>query len=126
MQSIESHNFVNLRIYLLQPRLNKYLVKSLYGILLMIPQGKAYQALYKRLSHMNMIYKLDYYNENISVEDQINLNKEEIEFYMKIFERTHLKKRLKYNDNNESEIDDDEEGIDSNLFETINENDNEN
>jgi len=92
----------------------------------MIPQGKAYQALYKRLSHMNMIYKLDYYNENISVEDQINLNKEEIEFYMKIFERTHLKKRLKYNDNNESEIDDDEEGIDSNLFETINENDNEN
>jgi hypothetical protein len=31
----------------------------MYGILLMLPQGKAYQALYKRLRHLEMIYKLD-------------------------------------------------------------------
>jgi hypothetical protein len=34
-------------------------VKTLFGILMMLPQGKAYQALYKRLKHIEGIYKLD-------------------------------------------------------------------
>ena len=59
VQSLESLNFVDLRINLLQPNLNKFLVKSLFGILLLLPQGKAYKALNKRLSHVNIIYKLD-------------------------------------------------------------------
>jgi hypothetical protein len=51
--------FLDIRIYLLEPRKNNYLIKTLYGILLMLPQGKAYQALFKRLKHMEMILKLD-------------------------------------------------------------------
>lgn len=59
IQLLESSVFINIRLYLLEPRKNIYLVKTLYGILFMLPQGKAYQALFKRLNHMEMIYKLD-------------------------------------------------------------------
>lgn len=101
VQSLESYSFVNLRIYLLQPKLNKFLVKSLYGILLMLPQGKAYQALYKRLSHMNMIYRLDFefhnkHNKNISCETKnTRVEEEEVQYYLKIFEKIHMRKKLK-------------------------------
>lgn len=50
---------IDLRLYLLEPKKNLYLVKTLYGILITLPQGKAYQALFKRLSHIQMIYKID-------------------------------------------------------------------
>ena len=51
--------FINIRIYLLEPKKNKYLVKTLYGILLILPQGKSYQALLKRLKHMEIMLRLD-------------------------------------------------------------------
>lgn len=132
VQSLESYSFVNLRIYLLQPKVNKFLVKSLYGILLMIPQGKAYQALYKRLSHMNMIYKLDYDNEIISQEESKleKANQEDIDYYLKIFEKIHHRKKpkqnsfqhIKFNLENGVENEEDEENIEGFLYESIYEN----
>lgn len=53
--------FIDIRIYLLEPKKNKYLVKTLYGILLILPQGKAYQSLLNRLKHMEVMLKLDMY-----------------------------------------------------------------
>ena len=43
----------------MEPKKNKYLVKTLYGILLILPQGKSYQALLKRLKHMEIMLRLD-------------------------------------------------------------------
>ena len=51
--------FMNIRIYLLQPRKRKYLIKTLYGILLLLPQGNSFSSLLKRLNHVEILLKLD-------------------------------------------------------------------
>lgn len=51
--------FIDIRLYLLQPKKNKYLIKTLYGILFILPQGKAYQSLLNRLKHIEVISILD-------------------------------------------------------------------
>jgi hypothetical protein len=43
----------------LQPKKNKYLIKTLYGILFILPQGKAYQSLLNRLKHIEVMSILD-------------------------------------------------------------------
>lgn len=50
---------LDIRIYLLQPKKYKYLVKTLYGILFILPQGKAYQSLFNRLQHVEVMLMLD-------------------------------------------------------------------
>lgn len=50
---------IDIRIYLLQPKKNKYLVKTLYGILFLLPQSKPYQTLLNRLKHVEIMSKLD-------------------------------------------------------------------
>ena len=92
VQSLESLNFVDLRINLLQPNLNKFLVKSLFGILLLLPQGKAYKALNKRLSHVNIIYKLD---NCISEQKNERKKDENLENLLNIFNRVHFRKKLR-------------------------------
>jgi vacuole morphology and inheritance protein 14 len=59
VQLIESSIFNNIRMLLLDPIKNVYLVKTLYGILMILPQGKAYQALTKRLKSIEMLFQLD-------------------------------------------------------------------
>ena len=51
--------FMNIRIYLLQPRKRKYLIKTLYCILLLLPQGNSFSSLLKRLNHVEILLKLD-------------------------------------------------------------------
>ncbi len=51
--------FIDLRLYLLEPKKNKYLVKTLYGILFILPQGKAFQSLLNRLKHIEALSILD-------------------------------------------------------------------
>jgi len=48
-----------MRILLLEPMKNIFLVKTLYGILMLLPQGKAYQALSKRLKSIEMLLHID-------------------------------------------------------------------
>jgi hypothetical protein len=77
---------LDIRVNLLEPRKNSYLVKSLFGILLMLPQGKAYQALFRRLRHVEVIYKLD--KLGIIEPSNLEYSKEEIDNYLQIFEET--------------------------------------
>ena len=44
---------------MLQPKKNKYLVKTLYGILFLLPQSKPYQTLLNRLKHVEIMSKFD-------------------------------------------------------------------
>ena len=44
---------------MLEPKKNKYLVKTLYGILFILPQGKAFQSLFNRLKHIEALSILD-------------------------------------------------------------------
>jgi hypothetical protein len=50
----------------------------------MLPQGKAYQALFRRLRHVQVIYKLDKLG-NIKPSN-LECSKEEIDSYLKIFD----------------------------------------
>ena len=61
VQLLESRNFISLRIHLLEPRIYPSLIKTLHGILLLLPHGKAYNALNKRLKIVENIYKIDEY-----------------------------------------------------------------
>ena len=59
VQLIESSLFNEIRVLLLEPVKNIYLVKTLYGILMLLPQGKAYQALAKRMKSIEMLLQID-------------------------------------------------------------------
>ena len=59
VQLVESSLFNNIRVLLLEPVKNIYLVKTLYGILMLLPQGKAYQALAKRMKSIEMLLQID-------------------------------------------------------------------
>ncbi|XP_022253799.1 protein VAC14 homolog isoform X2 [Limulus polyphemus] len=50
IQLIESPIFTYLRLQLLEPQQNPYLVKSLYGLLMLLPQSEAFHTLRQRLS----------------------------------------------------------------------------
>lgn len=50
VQLIESPIFAYLRLQLLEPQQNAYLVKSLYGLLMLLPQSDAFHTLRHRLS----------------------------------------------------------------------------
>ena len=62
----------------------------------MLPQGKAYQALYKRLSHMNMIYKLDYDLGEKGINQELIKKGEDIEYLLKTFDKMHFRKKLRH------------------------------
>jgi hypothetical protein len=94
----------------------------------MLPQGKAYQALYKRLSHINMIYKLDnenYSENNIKNKETENYKKitdENIDHYLNIFDKIHFKNKLNritnsYIDNIKTDDEDIEENEEEELYE---------
>jgi vacuole morphology and inheritance protein 14 len=59
VQLIESSLFNNIRVLLLEPVKNIYLIKTLYGILMLLPQGKAYTALSKRMKSIEMLLQID-------------------------------------------------------------------
>ena len=46
-------------MHLLEPKKNKFLIKTLYGILFILPQGKLYNSLYKRIKHIEVITSIE-------------------------------------------------------------------
>jgi len=50
VQLIESPIFVNLRLQLLEPQRHPFLLKTLYGLLMLLPQTRAFQLLRARLA----------------------------------------------------------------------------
>lgn len=81
------NKIVDIRILLLEPVRNNYLVKTLYGILMILPQGKAYQMLSKRLKNVEMLYMLD---TDLNEKKNIEIDNEELSKYLDIFSLRHV------------------------------------
>lgn len=60
VQLLESPVFTYIRIALLEPAENPYLVKTLFGILMLLPQSSAFEDLHKRLKSVNTLCNLNY------------------------------------------------------------------
>jgi vacuole morphology and inheritance protein 14 len=60
VQMLESPIFADLRLQLLEPHKNPYLLKTLYGILMLLPQSSAYDKLSKRLECVNTLSMLHF------------------------------------------------------------------
>eukprot|EP01062_Namystynia_karyoxenos_P070882 TRINITY_DN66279_c0_g1_i1.p1 TRINITY_DN66279_c0_g1~~TRINITY_DN66279_c0_g1_i1.p1 ORF type:complete len:682 (+),score=204.65 TRINITY_DN66279_c0_g1_i1:135-2180(+) len=58
VQLIESPVFTSLRVALLEPTENPYLVKALFGILMLLPQSSTFEDLHKRLKSVNTLCNL--------------------------------------------------------------------
>lgn len=54
VQLLESHIFLKLRLQLLEPEKNPYLYKTLYGILMIMPQSSTYATLRNRLTSLTL------------------------------------------------------------------------
>ena len=59
VQVFESSVFNHVRIKLLNPKKFTYLIKTLYAILLLLPQGQAFDSLNTRLRCLEIIHNLD-------------------------------------------------------------------
>lgn len=84
VQLIETSQFNSIRIKLLEPIKNLYLVKSFYGILMLLPQGNAFDTLSNRMEGISTLYDFDNYNYE-NEENNSEEVKEEINYYLKIF-----------------------------------------
>ena len=92
VQIFESSIFNNIRIKLLNPNKYKYLIKTLYAILLLLPQGQAFDALSTRLRCLEIISCLDDDNDYENNEEK---SQEEEDYKIKSF---------KENENSNSDI----------------------
>ena len=43
----------------MEPKKNKFLIKTLYGILFILPQDKLYNSLFKRIKHIEVITSIE-------------------------------------------------------------------
>ena len=72
VQVFEISVFNNIRIKLLNANKYEYLIKTLYAILLLLPQGQAFDALNTRLRCLEIISSLDDDEEEENEEDEIS------------------------------------------------------
>lgn len=64
VQLLESHIFMKLRLQLLEPEKYPFLYKSLYGILMIMPQSSTYTTLWNRLSSISALQYVPSQREN--------------------------------------------------------------
>lgn len=91
VQLIESPAFLELRIDLLDPGKNYYLIKTLQGILLMIPISKAFHALKSRLEWVNLDTRASFAVEALEIQELEEPNEEEekeINEFLTIFKKS--------------------------------------
>ncbi len=67
VQLLESPIFVNLRLQLLEPHKHPLLIKSLYGILMLLPQSTAFTSLKTRLASVSPLASLDFVSRSTIV-----------------------------------------------------------
>ncbi|CAH2353148.1 vacuole morphology and inheritance protein 14 [[Candida] railenensis] len=65
VQLLESPIFVKLRLQLLEPEKNPYLYKTLYGLLMILPQSSTFTSLKNRLSSVSHVNNLQSANSSI-------------------------------------------------------------
>eukprot|EP01064_Diplonema_japonicum_P010068 TRINITY_DN1741_c2_g4_i1.p1 TRINITY_DN1741_c2_g4~~TRINITY_DN1741_c2_g4_i1.p1 ORF type:complete len:674 (+),score=173.09 TRINITY_DN1741_c2_g4_i1:134-2155(+) len=59
IQMLESPVFTYIRLALLEPNENPYLIKALFGVLMLLPQSTAFDDLHKRLKSVNTVCNLN-------------------------------------------------------------------
>lgn len=82
VQLLESDLYDYIRIRLLEPTKNIYLIKALYGILMLLPQGQAFNVLSNRMCNVQALFEIENGFDNIKEEEN---NKEEINRLIEIF-----------------------------------------
>ena len=102
VQIFESSLFNNIRIKLLNPKKNIFLVKTLYALLMMLPQSNAFDALNNRIRSIKVISWLDDDDEDDYLYENKKNNNEEIseankkiiiDKYVKILKERYQKKK---------------------------------
>ena len=88
---IENTQFNHIRMLLLNPQKNIYLTKTLYGILMLLPQGKAYNILSDILYSIKSLFR-NIKEIDIKIDENI-IN--DINYFVNIFIEVHKKKKLK-------------------------------
>ena len=88
VQLLENSQSNHIRMLLLHPHDNIYLAKTLYGILMLLPQGKAFNILSDRLYSIKGLFKSmkEYYN---GLEEKKN---EDVDYFINIFLEIQKKK----------------------------------
>ena len=81
VQLLESELYDYIRIRLLEPSNNIYLIRTLYGILMLLPQGQAFNVLSNRMSNVQTLFEIENGFNNIKEEG----NSEEVNKYIEIF-----------------------------------------
>lgn len=75
----------NIRIRLLDPLKNIYLVKTLYGILMLLPQGHAYNSLANRLKSIETLLEMETDMSQCQSDDEKYM--EDVDYFLNIFSR---------------------------------------
>jgi len=87
VQLIESPVFVDLRLQLLEPAKEIYLLKTLYGILMLLPQSTAYEKLNNRLQCVNslsMLHFISTKNESTTKDQEDPVNEELLKHFISV------------------------------------------
>jgi len=92
VQLLESPIFVDLRLQLLEPQKHSYLLKTLYGLLMLLPQSTAYSKLSKRLECVNTLSMLQMTQQKTQ-EDGEKVEEENMEDLLKHFKTMQTKYR---------------------------------
>jgi hypothetical protein len=89
VQAIDNKMWNDIRMRLLFPNKNIYFIKCLYGILMLLPQGKAFNILSERLySIKGMIKSRDNFDSH-----EINKDKKYISKYIELFLKIQREKK---------------------------------
>ena len=115
IEVFESQFFIDVRIQLLNPQSNIYLTKTLYAISLILPPGKALDALSYRLKCLEILYDFDEdendnnfepFNNDINDNDSSKPNSEtsEINLSSKDLDEKNVNQFLQYLDENDKII----------------------
>lgn len=100
VQLLESHIFLKLRLQLLEPDKHPYLYKTLYGILMIMPQSSTYTVLNNRLSSLTLFIQSAAGNPINSSSDapvssaitpQLSIKRKRIQELADIFEKVNEK-----------------------------------
>ncbi|KAF0976750.1 hypothetical protein FDP41_004045 [Naegleria fowleri] len=93
IQLLESPIFVDLRLQLLEPQKHSYLLKTLYGLLMLLPQSTAYSKLSKRLECVNTLCMIQTAGQQIAETEENKNSEESIEELLKHFKTMQSKFR---------------------------------
>ena len=81
----EKENYDFLRLKLLEPKDNIFFIKTLFGILMILPQGVAFDYLSEKLSSVQTLLSIEGDIDKDEMTKKIEKNKNEINKYINIF-----------------------------------------